>query len=82
MHIEQLRYFLETARRGHLGEAARALHVTPSAVSHGIARLEEELDVELFRKQVRKLTLTGEGTALLEGASDVLGRLDRLHEIT
>lgn len=82
MHIDQLRYFLETARRGHLGEAARALHVTPSAVSHGIARLEEELAVELFRKQGRKLALTGEGAALLEGASDVLGRWDRLHEIT
>jgi DNA-binding transcriptional LysR family regulator len=81
VQIDQLRYFLETARRGHLGEAARALHVTPSAVSHGIARLEEELAVELFRKQGRKLALTGEGNRLLEEASDVLGRLDRLHEI-
>ena len=41
MKIDQLRYFFETARQGHIGRAANIVAISPSAISHSIAALEE-----------------------------------------
>jgi LysR family glycine cleavage system transcriptional activator len=54
-----LRAFAETARGGSLAAAARALNVTPSAVSHLLRELEQTLDVSLFAGKGR-LTESGD----------------------
>ncbi len=54
------------ARTGGVLAAAEALHVTPSAVSQQLARLEREAGVTLLVRGGRRVTLTAAGTALAE----------------
>jgi DNA-binding transcriptional LysR family regulator len=59
--------------------AAAVLHVSPAAVSLGIAELERMLDTQLFRRvRHQPLVLTESGADLLTDASAVLSRVDEL----
>jgi len=78
MTLDQLRYFLEVAREGHMGRAAKSLRLSASAVSHSLAALEAELDTPLFHRAGRRLVLTEEGRRLATEAADLLERADRL----
>lgn len=64
--------FLAVANGGSLAAAAKALRLTPSAVSRSIARLEERLGVKLMRRTTRSLALTVEGQAYRERMSVLL----------
>lgn len=57
-----LRAFHAAARLGRFRDAATALGVTESAVSHQIRRLEEFLHVPLFERHGPRVTLTATGT--------------------
>ena len=65
MEIRLLKMFCSVAESGRLVEAARKLHLTPSALSHGIKALEVELGCRLFERVGNKLLLNhaGETTA-------------------
>jgi LysR family glycine cleavage system transcriptional activator len=64
--LTALRAFEATARLGHAGRAADELEVTPSAVSHQLRVLEENLGVRLFDRVRQRLKLTPAGEVLLE----------------
>jgi DNA-binding transcriptional LysR family regulator len=64
------------ATLGTLTEAAEALGVTRSALSHRIADLERRLGVTLVRKSGRRLALTEDGERLLAGMGDALERIE------
>lgn len=70
-----LEYFVATANLGAIRAAATKLNITPSAVSHQIARLEEFLDVQLFRRHKRRLILTDVGNQYLEQLEGALGQI-------
>lgn len=80
MKLDQLQYFVEAARRQHIGQAARILHISPSAISHSIAALEQEFGKALFEKQGRQIKLTHHGKLLLERAEFLLGEVVRIQE--
>jgi DNA-binding transcriptional LysR family regulator len=61
---DKLRVFLEASRCGNYTAAARRLHVTQSAVSHAIRKLEEGVGARLVEWRGRRFTLTGEGEYL------------------
>src|SRR5690349_8718713 len=65
IEIRDLRLVQTIAERGGVTAAARALHLTQSAVSHHLARLQERLGVELFRRAGRKLEITEAGKKLV-----------------
>lgn len=62
--LSSLKTFEVVARLGSLRAAGEALHVTQSAVSHQIRRLEETLKLQLFEKQGRGVSLTPVGEQL------------------
>jgi len=62
--LYQLRTFLAAAREQNFARAARALHVSPPAVSQSVALLERSAGRKLFRREGRRVTLTAEGVAL------------------
>ncbi len=64
--------FIEVARLSSFREAARALAVTPGAVSQRVRRLEELIGVELFTRTTRSVVLTQAGHALLPRAHAAL----------
>jgi DNA-binding transcriptional LysR family regulator len=63
-----LRYFLEVARTGSLSEASQTLHVTVSAISRQIAKLEDHLGASLFDRHPRGMVLTVSGELLADYA--------------
>lgn len=74
--LAYLRAFLVVAERLSFSQAAEALGVKPSALSHTIRVLEERLGVRLFNRTTRSVALTPAGHALadrLRPAMDAIG---------
>ena len=68
MDWNDLRFFVELARRGSLSATARQLKADHSTVARRIASLEAALDMRLFDRMPRGYLLTEEGRHLLERA--------------
>lgn len=68
--------FVQTARSGSFARAAEVLGISAVAVSRNVARLETQLDVRLFARTTRQLSLTAEGAALLDQCEVPLATLD------
>ena len=75
MDLRQLKVFVEIARRRSFTRAAEWLHIAQPAVSISIRKLEEELDLTLFNRQEKRVTLTAEGENLLRHAERILDNL-------
>ena len=78
MDLLQLKYVVAIAESDSVTQAAERLHVSQSALSLSYKRLQEELGVQLFRRQGRRLVLTDAGTFFYRNASMILGQLDKL----
>ncbi|MCD8133264.1 MAG: LysR family transcriptional regulator [Clostridiales bacterium] len=64
--LHQIEIFLCVARRGGFIKAADDLHMTQSAVSKSIAKMEKELGISLFWRNTRKTMLTEAGELLYQ----------------
>lgn len=73
-----LRAFIAVHETGGFTRAARRLHLTQSAVSHQIRRLEEQVGRALLYRTTRAMTLTEEGHDFLLYARQVLEAMDAL----
>jgi LysR family glycine cleavage system transcriptional activator len=78
--LKFLKTFQVAARLKSFKAAAEELHLTPSAVSHQIKALEEQLGVALFERGMRTLALTDAGAHYLEHISDIFARLESVTE--
>jgi LysR family glycine cleavage system transcriptional activator len=78
--LKFLKTFQVAARLKSFKAAAEELHLTPSAVSHQIKALEEQLGVALFDRGMRTLALTDAGAHYLEHISDIFSRLESVTE--
>lgn len=74
-YAAHLEMFVEVAGRGSFSAAARKRGVAVSSVVRRIDALEADLQVKLFVRSTRALTLTDAGTKLLGRARDVINRL-------
>ncbi|CAM4350690.1 LysR substrate-binding domain-containing protein [Bordetella muralis] len=63
-------------RGGGVGRAAELLHITPSAVSHQLRRLEADLGVRLVQKSGRDIGFTTAGTELAIQAAHLFDQLE------
>ena len=70
--LKQLRYFLALVDEQHFGRAAEACFVSQSAFSVAIRELETLLDVQLFDRTRKKVTVTAVGQELAAQARLVL----------
>ena len=73
MELRQLRYFVAVAEQLSFSRAADRCFISQSAISHQIARLEQDLGVQLFERSTRAVTLTHPGERLLPLATQMLG---------
>lgn len=71
LNYHHLHYFWAVAREGNLTRAAEQLHVSQSAVSVQIKKLEEALGHRLFERTGRQLTLTDAGRVTLDYADSI-----------
>lgn len=76
MTLQQLRYFIALGRHLHFGEAARTCFVSQPSLSQSIAELEKEIDVPLFSRNNRTVSLTPAGTVFYESAAEIIRMVD------
>jgi DNA-binding transcriptional LysR family regulator len=79
--LEQWGILASIVDEGGFAQAAAALHKSQSAVSYGVARLQEALDVPLLEVDGRRAVLTAHGKTLLKRARPLLRDLDTLEEL-
>jgi len=75
MELHQLRILRELADLGSVNAVAKALFVSPSAVSQHLAQLQRGFPAPLTQKEGRRLVLTAEGKLLAAAAATVASTL-------
>jgi DNA-binding transcriptional LysR family regulator len=78
LDLTALRYFSEAAACGSIRQASDRLHVTPSAVSRQIAKLEARLHTTLMERRPEGVRLTQAGRMLADEVSQIHRMVDRL----
>lgn len=80
--LRSIAIFVSAAELGSLRKAALAQGITPQAASQALAQLEKRLDVRLFHRTTRVMSLTDEGRQFLEEARPALISLQRAMDST
>jgi DNA-binding transcriptional LysR family regulator len=78
---DDLKFFVVLSSAASLAAAARALNVTPSAVTQRLRLLEERLGVRLIDRSGRRLALTDEGLLLAQHAQRVLDDIGQIADM-
>ncbi|MFJ4373818.1 LysR family transcriptional regulator [Pseudomonas japonica] len=78
MNLKQIEYALAVAETGSFTRAAERCHVVQSALSHQVARLEEQLGAALFERSSRWVRLTAAGEAFVPSARTALEAARRI----
>jgi len=68
MNLRDLQYILALAEHAHFGNAAAACNVSQPTLSGQVAKLEQELGVEIFHRVGRSIRPTEAGEQILEHA--------------
>lgn len=76
LNLERLRTLDALARHGSVSAAADALHVTTSAVSQQLGKLEREVGQQLLARNGRGVRLTDAGRLLSEHAARILSQVE------
>jgi DNA-binding transcriptional LysR family regulator len=74
--LGSLQAFEAVARRKSFALAAAELHLTPSAVSHQVAKLESLFNLRLFERSARGVDLTPAGQTYLQRVASALGAIN------
>ncbi|MBG6164514.1 DNA-binding transcriptional LysR family regulator [Labrenzia sp. EL_208] len=80
LETKDLRFFSVVAASSSLAAAARALDVTPPAVSQRLAQIETRIGLQLVERGRGRLTLTTIGDALAQRAEIVLDEIENINE--
>jgi DNA-binding transcriptional LysR family regulator len=74
--LSEFQAFSKVGETGSFTAAARALGLTPSAISKQVRSLEERLDTRLLNRTTRRVALTEAGRAFLDRVRDILQDVD------
>ena len=80
MEFRHLRYIIAVAEEGHITRAAERLGIAQPPLSRLIKAIEQEINVQLFRRVPRGVELTDAGRTFLDGARATFANLDRTLE--
>lgn len=77
MELLQLKYFKAVAECGKIKTAAEQLYVSSPALSASIARLENDLGVQLFERTYNRIRLNRQGEIFLNYVNQILAQLEQ-----
>ncbi|HEU5074971.1 MAG TPA: HTH-type transcriptional activator IlvY [Polyangiaceae bacterium] len=80
MDFGELRLFLHLSRSLHFGHTSNECHISASALSRAIQRLERDIGHTLFERDNRSVQLTAQGVRFQQFASRVLDERDQLDQ--
>ena len=72
LNVHQLNVFVTAAETLNFTQTAKRMHLTQSSVSQIIKTLENQLEVKLFKRKARTLTITDAGNVLLPLAREIV----------
>ena len=78
MDLKALSYFVAVVEEGSITAAAGRCFVAQPSISHAINKLETELELTLFVRQKRGVTITSEGDALYSEAKSLLNHAESI----
>lgn len=78
--LESLRCFIAAAQTDSFRKAAKLVHLSPSAFTERIQKLERQIDAPLFIRSTRKISLSKEGMRLMDYAKTLLEEAERFHQ--
>lgn len=78
MNLDHAKYFLVLSETQHIQKAAHILGISSTAISHGVAKLEEELNVQLTAKTGRNIILTEKGIEFAKKIRPILGQIENV----
>lgn len=81
MTLTQLKYTLAVAEQGNFTLAAKKCFVTQPTLSMQVQKLEEELDIELFNRKAKPITLTAVGEKIIAQAKVILEEAKRMNDV-
>ena len=70
--LRSLQVFIAVAESGSMSVAARSLHMTVSAISQQLRKLEQDIGLSLFNRNTRSLSLTEAGRIYYDTSKQML----------
>lgn len=81
MTLTQLKYTIAIAEEGNFTLAAEKCFVTQPTLSMQVQKLEEELDIKLFNRKAKPITLTAIGEKIITQAKVILEEAKRMRDV-
>lgn len=81
MDLMKLKYFYSIAKYENISSASKELLISQSALSKAIRCLENELEMDLFYRNGKSISLNDNGKLLFKQADRIFNELDDLHKI-
>ena len=78
MNLQQLKYIMAIDRFRNFAKAADACNISQPTLSAMLMKLEEELDVRIFERSNKMVTITAVGEKILRQAQTVVMETDRI----
>lgn len=78
LDINTLQQFLGLARNLHFGKTSEQFHISPSALSRAMQRLEQDVGHQLLNRDNRSVALTAQGEIFRQFAQDTVTRWEQL----
>jgi DNA-binding transcriptional LysR family regulator len=76
--LQQLKYVIEVANHGSINEAAKRLFISQPSLSNAIRELEEEMQIAIFERSNKGISLSKEGVEFLSYARQVVEQAELL----
>ena len=80
MTLQQLRYIVTVAETGNITEAAKRLFISQPSLTNAIRELEKEMQITIFNRTNRGVSISNEGDVFLSYARQILEQTNLLEE--
>lgn len=80
MTLQQLRYIVTVAETGNITEAAKRLFISQPSLTNAVRELEKEMQITIFSRTNKGVTVSNEGDVFLSYARQVLEQANLLEE--
>lgn len=80
MTLKQLEYVIMVAKTGNITKASEELYIAQPSLTHAIMELENEMNIKIFNRTNKGITLTSEGEIFLSYARQVIDQANLLED--